>query len=139
MTSELHIDMLWLPSYTEICYDFLVTQKYVREMLFYLSNIEIVWLLGHIKYAMLSDIHRNILHVLCRPMYRHLTYIWSHYYWVNTPRYITQNSLSNNISTKMYFKSKTKQYLRWCFNIVLWLITLCLRFLSKQYGWLYIQ
>ena len=54
--------------------------------------------------------------------YRHLTDIWSHYYWVNTPRYITQNSLSNNISTKMYFKSKTKQYLLWCFNMVLWLM-----------------
>ena len=27
------------------------------------------------------------------------------------------NSLSNNISTNMYFKSKTKQYLLWCFNI----------------------
>ena len=66
--------------------------------------------------------------------YRHLTYISSHYYWVNTPRYITQNPLSNNISTKMYFKSKTKQYLLWCVNIVMWLITLCLRFLSKHYS-----
>ena len=32
---------------------------------------------------------------------------------------ITQNALSNNSSTKMHFKSKTKQYLLWCFNIVL--------------------
>ena len=71
---------------------------------------------------------------LPRTKYRHPTYIWSHYYWVNTPRYITQNSLSNNISTQMYFKSKTKQYLLWCFNIILWLITLCLRLMSKQYG-----
>ena len=71
--------------------------------------------------------------------YRHLTYIWSHYYWVNTPRYISQHSLSNNISTKMYYKYKTKQYLLWCFDKVQWLITLCLRFLSKHYGWQYIQ
>ena len=63
------------------------------------------------------------------------TCIWSHYYWVNTSRYITQNSLSNNISTTIYIKSKTKQYLLWCFNIVMWLITLYLRFLSKHYGW----
>ena len=55
-----------------------------------------------------------------------------HYYWVNTPRYITQNYLSNNISTKMYFKSETKQYLLWCFNIVLWLITWCLR---ESHAW----
>ena len=43
-------------------------------------------------------------------IYRHLTYILSHYYWVNTSINITQNSLSNNISAKMYFKSKKKQY-----------------------------
>ena len=87
----------------------------------------------HVQVHVLGDHKYSRHHII------YLTYIWSHYYWVNTPRYITQNSLSNNISTKMYFKSKTKQYLLWCFNIVLWLITLCLRFLSKHYGWQYIQ
>ena len=72
----------------------------------------------------------------CLYTYRHLPDIWPHYYWVNTPRSITQNSLSNNISTKMYFKSKTKQYLLWCFNTVLWLITWWLRFFLGA-PWIY--
>ena len=68
-------------------------------------NFNILWILSTYE---LSGIELTLLSVNLTMVvtYRHLTDIWSHYYRVNIPGFITQNSFFNNISTTIILNLK---------------------------------